>query len=84
MKQIIDDSVLKFDEIMNVVAKWYSDMSETVLINDNKIDCYILNTFFSNHIVIRNHYYLLLLQGASIKTVKILVKPKRNITILIV
>ena len=81
MKSLIDNSVIKCDEIMDAVAKSYV-MPETMSLNlnDKKATCKIkllhfTHFFISNHIVIRNLYYLLLLHKTS--------KQKHIITILI-
>ena len=67
MKSINGDSVVTCDEIVDLVAKFYNNVS--INLNDKKATCkmdnfYILLIFFiSNHIVIRNHYSLLLLHN---------------------
>ena len=85
MESLIEDSVVTFDEIIDAVTKLYVDTTEIVLINSNnknetcKMDnYYFANSFVSNHIVIRNCYYLLLLRKTLVKA---LVKTKRHITI---
>ena len=70
---LIDNSVVTCEEIIDAVAKSYNNVSDNVSINLNgkkqhakwKIIT-IYSIFISNHIVIRNHYYLLLLHTTSI------------------
>ena len=92
MNGLIDDLLATCDKIIDELAKFYDNTSETVLINSNnkKETCkmgnyyYILHTFLvfvRKHIVVGNRYYLLLLHKILVKT---LVKIKRYITISII